>query len=37
MRFCKTKGCENPKAHFESGMCWTCYHIALAKKEKTDD
>lgn len=37
MRFCKTKGCENPKAHFKSGKCWTCYHIELAKKEKAND
>lgn len=31
MRGCKTKGCENPKAHFPSGLCWTCFHAMTAR------
>ena len=46
MRACKTEGCENPKAHFPSGLCWTCFHAitarciildALDSQEESDD
>jgi hypothetical protein len=36
---CKTKDCENPKAHFQSGLCWTCFHSMTTRYTiiKTND
>ncbi len=40
MSACKTKGCQNPKAHFPSGLCWTCFHAMTTRTlspEKSND